>query len=555
MTEEKKMVTVQTAGEKREFPAGTCVGEIAQAFQDRFPCRILLARRDGNNLLELTKKIFKDCRLEFLTLADKVGLDVYRRSLSFLMLKAVSSLCEGENIHVWIRFVVSDGLFCTMNRAVTQEFLDRLKKEMERIRDGAYPIQKETIDTDSAIDLFHKGNMLDKAKLFRYRINARTNVYALCGYKDYFYGGMVPDTSYLTLFDLKLFEDGFVLLAPEPDKPGEIPPFKPVVKLFHVQNQSRHWGELMGVDTVGDLNDLICEGKTRELILAQEALHERQMARIAEQITQNRDRRVILIAGPSSSGKTTFSHRLSTQLSIHGLKPHPIPMDDFFKNREDTPKDADGKYDFECLEAIDSELFSGCVADLLAGKDVQLPSFNFLTGEREYKGKHLQLQPDEILVIEGIHGLNDALTYSLPAENKFKIYISALTQLNLDEHNRIPTTDGRLLRRIVRDQRTRGNSAKSTIAMWPSVRRGEENYIFPFQESADVMFNSALIYELAVLRTYARPVLFAVPRDCPEWEEAKRLLKFLDFFLPVQPDDIPANSLVREFIGGSIYGA
>ena len=252
----------------------------------------------------------------------------------------------------------------------------------------------------------------------------------------------------------------------------------------------------MDVDTVGDLNDLIAAGKTKELILAQEALHERQMARIAEQIAENRERRVVLIAGPSSSGKTTFSHRLSTQLSIHGLKPHPIPMDDFFKNREDTPKNEDGSYDFECLEAIDSGLFSSCMAELLEGRDVQLPTFNFITGKREYKGRHLQLKPEEILVIEGIHGINDALTYSLPAESKFKIYISALTQLNIDEHNRIPTTDGRLLRRIIRDQRTRGNSARNTIAMWPSVRRGEENYIFPFQESADVMFNSALISQL-----------------------------------------------------------
>ena len=553
MSEEKKMVTIRAAGQTREFVKGSSCREIAEAFQELYPNRILLARRNGKYLMELWKKVNEDCELEFLTMKDKAGFDVYRRSVCFLMLKAVSNLCAGEDAHVWIRFAVSDGLFCTMRREITQEFLDNLKKEMVRLRDGAYPILKQGMNTDSAIELFSRTDMLDKAKLFRYRINARTNVYTLDGYKDYYYGDMVPDTSYLDLFDLKLFEDGFVLQLPTREKPDEIPPFDPVVKLFHVQNHSRLWGELMDVDTVGDLNDLIAAGKTKELILAQEALHERQMARIAEQIAKNRERRVVLIAGPSSSGKTTFSHRLSTQLSIHGLKPHPIPMDDFFKNREDTPKNEDGSYDFECLEAIDSGLFSSCMAELLEGRDVQLPTFNFITGKREYKGRHLQLKPEEILVIEGIHGINDALTYSLPAESKFKIYISALTQLNIDEHNRIPTTDGRLLRRIIRDQRTRGNSARNTIAMWPSVRRGEENYIFPFQESADVMFNSALIYELAVLRSYAQPVLFAVPRDCPEWEEAYRLLKFLDYFLPVQADHIPVNSLIREFIGGSIY--
>jgi len=364
---------------------------------------------------------------------------------------------------------------------------------------------------------------------------------------------MVKDSSYLRIFDLRLYKDGFVLMMPTMQEPDRLPEFSPVEKLFEVQNDSRRWGEMMHIDTVGDLNDLVAQGKTKELILAQEAYQEKRIAEIAQMIADQPGKRLVMVAGPSSSSKTTFSHRLSIQLSVHGLTPHPVPMDDYFKNREDTPRDEKGNYDFECLEAIDVDLFNKDMTGLLEGEDVQLPSFNFKTGQREYKGDHLQLGDRDILVIEGIHGLDDRLTVSLPKESMFRIYISALTQLNIDEHNRIPTTDGRLIRRIIRDQRTRGTSAKNTIAMWDSVRRGEENYIFPFQESADVMFNSALIYELAVLKIYAEPMLFAVGEDDPEYTEAKRLLKFLDYFLPIPADDIPKNSLVREFIGGGTF--
>ena len=556
MNDQKRMITIKACGEERAFPAGTRYQEIADSFQEKIPYPILLVRRDGNELRELQKEADEDCSLEFLTLQDNAGRDTYQRSLCLMMLRAFSKVIHSGDTHIWIRFAVSNGLFCTMSGSdisLTQELLDQVLAEMKSLRDRAIPIEKTGMDTGDAISVFRRYRMEDKAKLFRYRMGSRTNVYSLDGYMDYFYGYMVSNTSLLQQFDLKLYEDGFVLLFPTAKNPDRLPAFAPVQKLFEVQNSSRLWGETLEIDTVGDLNDLITQGKTKDLILMQEALQEKKIADIAQEIADRRTVRIVLIAGPSSSGKTTFSHRLSIQLSCHGLKPHPLAMDDYFVNRVDTPRNPDGSYDYECLDAIDVEQFNKDLTGLLAGEEVKLPTYNFISGEREYKGKTLRLGEKDVLVVEGIHGLNDELSYKIPAENKYKIYISALTQLNIDEHNRIPTTDGRLLRRIVRDQRTRGHSARNTINMWWSVRKGEEQYIFPFQESADVMFNSALIYELAVLKTYALPVLYAVPKDCPEWEEAKRLLKFLDYFLPIPPDEIPKNSLVKEFIGGGTF--
>ena len=330
-------------------------------------------------------------------------------------------------------------------------------------------------------------------------------------------------------------------------------PFTPSPKIFQVQKEAEKWGEMMGVSVVGELNEKISKGKMQELLLISEALQEGRISKIAEQIIERGGVKFVMIAGPSSSGKTTFSHRLSIQLAAHGMKPHPIAVDNYFVNREDTPRDENGNYNYECLEAIDVELFNRDMNALLKGERVELPRFNFKLGKREYKGDFLKMQPNDILVIEGIHGLNDRLSYSLPTESKFKIYISALTQLNIDEHNRIPTTDGRLIRRIVRDNRTRGTSAKATIAMWPSVRRGEDENIFPYQEQADAMFNSALLYELAVLKLYAEPVLFQIGSDEPEYQEAKRLLKFLDYFVGIPSEDIPKNSILREFVGGSCF--
>ena len=334
-----------------------------------------------------------------------------------------------------------------------------------------------------------------------------------------------------------------------------IPDFVPREKIFNVQKESQEWGDKLDISTVGELNDRITKRGIQNVLLIQEALHEGKISRIAEQIAKAGNKKFVMIAGPSSSGKTTFSHRLSIQLAAHGLKPHPIAVDNYFVNREDTPLDEFGEKNYECLEAIDVEQFNKDMLALLNGRRVELPVFNFKTGQREYKGDFLQLEKDDILVIEGIHGLNDKLSYALPKESKFKIYISALTTLNIDEHNRIPTTDGRLIRRIVRntDARTRGTSAKDTIARWPSVRRGEEENIFPFQEQADAMINSALIYELAILKVYAEPLLFGIDKNQPEYQEAKRLLKFFDYFVPIPSEEVPNNSILREFIGGSCF--
>ena len=410
---------------------------------------------------------------------------------------------------------------------------------------------KRSVSTDDAIELFEHLGMYDKARLFRYRMVSRVNLYDIGGFEDYYYGYMVQNTGYIRYFDLIPYHYGFVMVLPQKEAPDCLPEFKPSEKMFSVLSQSSDWGKRVGLETVGDLNDRIAAGEMAHLILIQEALQEKKIAEIAGQIAARKNARFVMIAGPSSSGKTTFSHRLSVQLEALGLKPHPIAVDNYFVNRVDSPRDENGNYNYEALECLDIKQFNQDMTDLLLGKQVELPYYNFKKGIREYKGNYMQLGEGDILVIEGIHCLNDRLSYTLPADSKFKIYISALTQLNIDEHNRIPTTDGRLLRRMVRDARMRGASARDTIQMWPSVRRGEEENIFPFQEEADAMFNSALIYELAVLKQYAQPLLFAIPRNSEEWLEAKRLLKFLDYFIGVSSEDIPKNSILREFIGGS----
>ena len=360
-------------------------------------------------------------------------------------------------------------------------------------------------------------------------------------------------SGYIKHFDLFLYDEGFVLQLPVKENPNVVPDFQPQNKLFQVLKESEHWGKMLEVDTVGALNEQISKGNIKDIILVAEALQEKKIAEIASKIAEQPLKKFIMIAGPSSSGKTSFSHRLSIQLRANGLKPRTIGVDDYFVDREFTPRDEKGDYDFERLEAIDVEQFNKDMISLSNGEKVLMPTYNFITGKREYKGRVMELGLDDILVIEGIHGINDRLSYALPQESKFKIYISALTQLNVDEHNRIPTTDGRLIRRMVRDARTRGISAVETINRWQSVRNGEESYIFPFQEAADVMFNSALIYELSVLKQYAEPLLFGIPREAPEYVEANRLLKFLDYFLGVGTEDIPNNSLVREFVGGSCF--
>ena len=549
------MYQVKIHDEIRQYEVGTTYLEIAKEYQKEYSHDIVLVTVDGK-LQELHKKVNRDCTLNFETTACDSGHKTYKRSMSLLLVKAIYDVAEHENVDkVRIHYSVSKGYYCTIegNVVLDQQFLDQVEARMHQMVEADLPINKKSVNTDDAIATFARYGMHDKEKLFAYRRVSKVNIYSINEFEDYYYGYMVPSTGYLKYFKLYLYDDGFVLQMPEQKEPEIVPPFEPQNKLLHVLKESTSWGDMQGIETVGALNDRITKGDVRETVLVQEALQEKKIAEIAATIAARPELKFILIAGPSSSGKTTFSHRLSVQLRACGLVPHPIAVDNYFVEREENPVDENGDFDFECLEAVDVELFNRQLGDLLAGKEVVLPRFNFVTGHKEYGPDVKKLGKNDVLVIEGIHCLNPKLTQSLPDENKFKIYISALTQLNIDEHNRIPTTDGRLLRRIVRDARTRGASVARTINMWPSVRKGEEKNIFPYQEEADVMFNSALIYELAVLKPYVEALLFGVDRKAPEYVEAKRLLKFLDYFVGIGSENVPTNSLLREFIGGGCF--
>lgn len=547
-------ITLTIYGEKKQYPEGTSFLDIAREYQPEYTDDIVLVRYQ-NNLRELSKKVFHDGEMDFITVADKAGRSTYRRSVTLLMEAAANEVFP--QMGLFVQHSIGQGYYCEFregNRLVKADSrqLLALKERMLKMAELDLPICKHSMNTQDAIYHFKSVGREDKVSLLRYRRSSRVNLYELNGYMDYYYGYMVPSTGYVKYFDLIPYQNGFMLMFPDKDT-RKVSDFHPMDKLFQIMDDSAAWGESMGVRTVGELNNVIANGRVQDLILVQESWMEQKIGNIAEQIAQDPRKKIILIAGPSSSGKTTFSHRLSIQLTAQGLKPHPISLDDFYVNREDTPLDENGEYDFECLEAIDIPLFNQCLADLLSGEEVTLPVFNFKTGHREYRSKPMRLRDGDVLVIEGIHGLNEKLTYQLPKDSKFKIYISALTQLNVDAHNNLATTDGRLIRRMVRDARARNTTARETIARWDSVRRGEEKNIFPYQEEADVMFNSALIYELAVLKCYAEPLLFSIDSDCPEYEEAKRLLKFLDYFLPVPGENIGLNSILREFMGGGIF--
>ncbi|MBQ3666342.1 MAG: nucleoside kinase [Lachnospiraceae bacterium] len=539
----------------KQYDEGTSFLEISKDFAGQYDAEIVLAKKNGK-LTELFKKVTSDCEIDFLTVKTSPGIDAYKRSATLIMLKAFYDVVGRKNIEkISVRYSLSKGYYCTIdgNLTLNEELLNTVKDKMKLIVSENVSINKRTISTTGAVNLFKRHKMHDKEKLFKFRRASKVNIYSVKGFEDYFYGYMVPSTGYVRYFDLYPYDEGFVLQLPVKEKPEEVPAFRPQNKLFQVLKESDRWGEMLNIDTVGSLNEEIAKGNINDIILVSEALQEKKISEIATTIANDRGKKFIMIAGPSSSGKTSFSHRLSIQLKANGLKPHPVAIDNYFVNRSMTPRDENGNYNFEVLEAIDVEQFNKDMTALSSGETVRMPTFNFITGEREYKGNTLTLGSDDILVIEGIHGLNDKLSYTLPKDSKFKIYISALTQLNIDEHNRVSTTDGRLIRRMVRDARTRGITAKETISRWQSVRNGEESYIFPFQEEADVMFNSALIYELAVLKQFAEPLLFGIDKDCPEYIEAKRLLKFLDYFLGVNTESIPTNSLVREFVGGSCF--
>lgn len=549
------MVTIRINGEEKLYEDGIKYEIIAEEYQNRYTSRIALVTVNGK-IRELMKRVDRNCELDFITYSNVIGHKTYVRSAIMLMMKAIKDVAGLETaVNVKVEFTIGAGYYCSFKNGVRLDAktIGRVKERMGELVEMDLLVTKKAYPADEAVALFKELGMADKVSLFRYRRSSNINVYCLGDYYDYYYGYMLPSTGYVRLFDLFPYEEGMILLLPGQKEPEKLAEFVPRPKLFQTLMATNEWGKDMGIDTVGDLNDQICRGNIGDMILVQEALQERRIGEIARDIARREGVKFVMIAGPSSSGKTTFSHRLSIQLRTYGLKPHPIALDNYYLNHEFTPLDEEGNPDYECLEALDVEQFNKDMKELLEGKSVQLPTFNFKTGKREYSGRVTSLGEDDILVIEGIHGLNEKMSYSLPAESKFKIYISALTSLNVDEHNRIPTTDGRLLRRMVRDARTRGASAAKTIAMWPSVRRGEEKYIFPFQEEADAMFNSAMIYELAVIKQFAEPLLFSIEKGSPEYYEAKRLLKFLEYFLGVSSEELPSNSLCREFVGGSCF--
>lgn len=537
-----------------EVKEGTTLSDLAKQVQKPQEPIILLAYMDGK-LRELFTPMTKDCHVRFVTLKEQAGYMAYKRTATLMFLKACEDLLgTGATTKIALDYSIGNSIFCDFleDRVIDEAFARSIQKRMEELVKANLPITKRSLDTDQAAKYFDRIGFKGKKELFQFRRESKMNIYSLDGYDNYFYGYMAPSTGYISAFLVSAYQHGVVLQIPKRKQTEEIVPFTPQPKLFHVMQRSREWTKTMGVDTVGALNDEITHGNINHLILLQEGLQEKLLADIADEIV-SKNKRIILIAGPSSSGKTTFSHRLSIQLQIAGLTPHPVSMDDYFLDRELSPRDENGNYNFETIASLDVDLLTKHINQLLDGEEIDVPSYNFITGKREYHGHKLKIGEKDVLVMEGIHGLNGTLTNEIPEDAKYRIYVSALNQINLDEHNRIPSSDGRLLRRIVRDAMTRGNDARETISRWDSVRKGEEDNIFPYQEEADVMFNSAQIYEIAVLKQYAEPLLFAVPRDCPEYQEAKRLLKFLEYFLNIPSEAIPKTSLLREFIGGSCF--
>lgn len=542
-------------GTVRFYPPGTSFQKIAADLQPQYESTIVAAIL--NNQFHDLRYIPKTGgNLKLIDLSDQDGVRVYSRSLSLVLFRAAEDVLPGCEVR--IEHSLSKGIYGEIIRENNQPLIEKetraIAERMKAIIDADEPITKETIPLDEAIRFFEKVKKFDKVRLLKFRNEPDLHVYHCGNYTDYLYGYMTPSTGYLKQFELKYYMPGFILRFPSVTSPVAIPEFEERRKLFRIYYEFEKWGQILEVCDVGSLNQQVVSGKGGDLIRIAEALHEKKIAQIADQIAADRDRiRLILVAGPSSSGKTTFAQRLAVQLRVNGLKPVSISIDDYFIDRDKTPIGADGLPDFECLEAIDLELFNEQISSLIQGFPVRIPRYDFQKGQREYRSETLQINEDQPIIIEGIHGLNNRLTSEIPKDHKFKIYISALTQLNIDDHNRIPTTDNRIIRRIVRDNQFRGHNAITTIGLWPMVRRGEERHIFPFQEEADVMFNSALIYELAILKTRAEPLLAEITPDYPEFIEAKRLLKFLSYFEPLTDCEVPLNSIIREFLGQSCF--
>lgn len=536
-----------------EGPVGASLSDFIKAAYPPNEHPIVAAMADGQ-LRELHYRVGRDMEVQPIDTFTTDGLRIYQRSLSFLLVVAIHKLHPDTQVII-DHSVTLGGFFCQLRGRplFSQEELDEITALMREIAAADEPIEKVTMPTEEARELFRSQGYDDKVRLLSYRDEKEISVYSLCGVRDYFYGYMMPGTGQLGDFHLERYPPGIILRIERKQHVFPLQSHEDYPHLMGVFREYGRWLNILGIEDVGSLNQAVQNGDIHRAVLVSEALHEKHISDIADQITAGaRDVRVVLIAGPSSSGKTTFARRLAVQIMVNGMTPFALAIDDYFVNREDSPRDASGDYDFEALEAVDLDRFQADLLALAQGKQVTLPRFNFHTGRREV-GPQVQLGRDSIILAEGIHGLNPRLLGDLPTEKVFRVYVSALTQLNIDHHNRVPTTDTRLLRRIVRDARSRGYTARQTIERWKSVRRGEERNIFPYQENADVMFNSALVYELSVIKPFAEPLLLRVPSGTLAALEAKRLLAFLEWVLPSQPNVVPDNSLLREFVGGSAF--
>ena len=547
-------IYIEDLNVKRSYPVGTSLQTILNDISPLLNTKVLGAMVN-NKLKELTYEIYKPKNITFIDYTHPAGKRMYMRSLTFILYKAVQEVFPYAGFRV--EHSISNGLYCRFkdkNTILTQEGVDKIKQKMVKLVKADIPFERNEIETEKAIEIFESQGLTEKTKLLRTRGNLYTSVYKLDTTVDYFYGFLLPCTGLVDIFDLKHYYNGMLLLAPDKNDPSIVEPFLEQEKMLKIFSEYKRWGKILGISNIGDLNRSVEENNISELIKIYEAMHEKKISQIADRIRKKYKKiKIVLIAGPSSSGKTTFGKRLAIQLKVSGIKPLNLSLDNYFVNRELTPLDENGEYDFESIEALDVKLFNENLLDLLEGNEIDLPKFSFETGERFYDGEKLKINGKNVLVIEGIHALNPKLTSLISDEVKFKIYISALTSISIDGHNRVHSTDNRLIRRIVRDHRYRNYSALDTIKRWQSVRRGEEKNIFPFQENADVMFNSALPYELGVLKSHAEPILKEIQPNQTEFSEANRLLKFFSYFLPIPDDEIPPTSLMREFLGGSTF--
>ena len=540
----------------KSFPIGISLLDVYSGFGLNLPYGPVSAKVN-NKVESLTFRLYNNKDVEFQDIRSSSGMRTYVRSLCFVLCKAVEDLYPNGSIV--LEHPVSKGYYCRLqlDRTVGLDDVMRIKQRMKEIIAEDLPFERFEKHTTEVVELFRQKGMMDKVRLLETSGNLYSYYYTLGDTLDYYYGSLLPSTGYIHLFDLVKYYDGLLLQVPNREHPDKLEEVLKQEKMLEVLKEHRRWNQILGIGTVGDFNKACNDGYATELINVSEALQEKRISQIADEIFHRGQKgnpvKLVLISGPSSSGKTTFSKRLSVQLMANGLRPYPISLDDYFVNRVDTPKAENGEYDYESLYALDLEFFNAQLQALLNGEEVELPRFNFNTGIREMSGKRLRLDENMILILEGIHALNPELTPQIPAESKFMIYVSALTTILLDNHNYIPTTDNRLLRRIIRDFKYRGYSAEETISRWPSVRAGEEKWIFPFQENADVMFNSALLFELAIIKDYAEPILRKVSNNRPEYSEAYRLRKFLEFFVPLQDKELPPTSLLREFLGGSSF--